>query len=274
MQSMGPADQAISRIPQDPQGFEQWRQRAGMGMEAFIKKLQEDAKIAETQRNNKATVAATIRGQDVSAATQRRGQDMTDSRSRELNSIQRDAARTQVVETPEGVMLVDKGTGSARPAMTSDGKPLPGKQSEAVKKELMSINQQRAVIDGAIKATQATPSAFSMARGIPTMTGPIAESVAGRFDSDSERQARAFVFNNVSKVINERAGAAQSAQELARLRGFLPAETDNAAQVVSKLQAFQAYLDEMERGTKGQAPADQPALPDNKKRTFKVLGKE
>lgn len=77
MQSMGPADQAISRIPQDPQGFEQWRQRAGLGMEAFIKKLQEDAKIAETQRNNKATVAATIRGQDVSAATQRRGQDMT-----------------------------------------------------------------------------------------------------------------------------------------------------------------------------------------------------
>jgi hypothetical protein len=110
-------------------------------------------------------------------------------------------------------------------------------------------------VDGALEAVDKTPSAFSMGRGMATMAGPIPESVAGRFDNDAERQARSYVFNNVSKVINERAGAAQSAQELARLRSFLPAETDNADQIKSKLKAFKTYLSDMEAGTRGGSPA-------------------
>jgi hypothetical protein len=147
-------------------------------------------------------------------------------------------------------LLIDPRTGVATP-VTQGGAPIGAKPSEAVRKELMSINQQRAMVDGAIKAVRGTPDAFSLTRGTATMVGPIAESVAGRFDSDAQRQARAFVYNNVSAVINERAGAAQSAQELARLRSFLPAETDNAEQITSKLQAFQSYLSDKERGTTG-----------------------
>lgn len=197
----------------------------------------------------------------LSAETQRRGQNMTDARARELNEINRQAARTQVIETPEGVMLVDKGTGQARPA-TANGQPLPGKQSESVKKELVGIGQQRSIVDGAIAAVQKTPSAFSFTRGAATMAGAMPESLAGRLDSDEERQARAYVFNNVSKVINERAGAAQSAQELARLRSFLPAETDNAEQIVSKLNAFKTYLADMESGMKGGSPKSNSAYTD------------
>lgn len=196
--------------------------------------------IQNTQSpDNAASVAATMRGQN-----------MTDARAREGNNIQREAARTQVVETPEGVMLIDKGTGQARPA-TAGGRPLAGKPSAATEKELVGIRQQNAIIDGAIRAVDATPKAFSLGRGMATMAGAVPESIAGRMDSDAERQARSYVFNNVSKVINERAGAAQSAQELARLRSFLPAETDNAAQIKSKLQAFKTYLGDMEQGTKG-----------------------
>jgi len=211
-----------------------------------------------------------IRGQDMtdkrtreegaaSRAVTMRGQNLADSRAREANEVQRAAARSQVIETPEGVVLVDKGTGQARP-VTANGQPLPGKQPESVRKELMSINQQRAMIDGAIDSATKTPTAFSMKRGLATMAGAVPESIAGRFDSDAERQARAFVFNNVSAVINERAGAAQSAQELARLRAFLPAETDTHEQVVSKLNAFKSYLAEKERGTTGKP--SHPAKPE------------
>lgn len=129
--------------------------------------------------------------------------------------------------------------------------PLAGKPSESISKELTGIRQQNAVIDGALAAVEKTPSAFSMSRGVATMAGAIPESMAGRLDNDDERQARSYVFNNVSKVINERAGAAQSAQELARLRSFLPAETDNAAQIKSKLRAFKTYLGDLETGTRG-----------------------
>lgn len=137
--------------------------------------------------------------------------------------------------------------------------PLGGKPSESTQKELVNIRQQNAIIDGAIAAVDSTPTAFSFGRGVATMAGAIPESLAGRRDSDAERQARSYVFNNVSKVINERAGAAQSAQELARLRSFLPAETDNADQIKSKLQAFKTYLSDMEAGTRGTPAAPAPA---------------
>lgn len=201
----------------------------------------------------------------LSAETARRGQNMVDSRSRESQSLQkqgldlqREAARTQVIETPQGVMLVDKATGQARPA-TVNGQPVTGKQSAAVEKEMVSIRQQNSIIDGALAAVKKTPGAFSLTRGMATMAGALPESLAGRMDSDQERQARSYVYNNVSKVINERAGAAQSAQELARLRSFLPAETDNAEQIISKLEAFKTYLADMEAGTRGGAAPTGPA---------------
>lgn len=67
-------------------------------------------------------------------ATTRRGQDLTDARAREGNQIQKEAARTQVVTDPNrGVLLVDKGTGTYKPAMGANG-PIPGeKQVEAQK---------------------------------------------------------------------------------------------------------------------------------------------
>lgn len=207
-------------------------------------------------------------GEQLSAATTRRGQNMTDSRARETAQLQKDAQRVQVVETPDGVMLVDKGTGLARPAATFDGKNLPGRQSEAVKKELMSIGQQRSILQGAIDAVDHTPSAFSFGRGVAGKV-PFGETLAGRSENSAETQARAYVFNNVSRVINERAGAAQSAQELARLNAFLPADTDGPKQIKDKLIGFQRYLTDLEAGTTGKPGASpKPAL------NFKYIGKE
>lgn len=51
----GTIDQALKEIPSDPAAFKMWRDQIGMGLDAFNKKLQEDTKIAETGRHNKAT---------------------------------------------------------------------------------------------------------------------------------------------------------------------------------------------------------------------------
>jgi hypothetical protein len=224
-------------------------QTVTQGIDPVTGKASMVSAVQNTQSpDNAASVAATMRGQN-----------MTDARSREATAvqreglqIQRDASRTELIQTPEGVIAVDKGTRQGAP-VTMGGRPLPGKPSAATEKELVGIRQQNSIIDGAISAVDQTPSAFTFRRGTATMAGAIPESLAGRMDSDAERQARSYVFNNVSKVINERAGAAQSAQELARLRSFLPAETDNAAQIKSKLQAFKTYLGDMESGTRGTA---------------------
>lgn len=176
--------------------------------------------------------AVTMRGQDMTAQTA-------------AARLQWEQANPPLIsiETGNGPMVMgNRGQTPARPVLDANGRPLPPKMSEATKKEIDGLDSQSAAIQSALQSVADTPSAFNFWRGAATLGGAIPESIAGRTDSDEERKARAFVFNNVSKVINERAGAAQSAQELARLRSFLPAETDNAEQVTSKLQAFQEYL--------------------------------
>jgi hypothetical protein len=130
------------------------------------------------------------------------------------------------------------------PAIGPDGKPVPPKVDANTQKEVSGIDAELRTIQEAIRGVQRTPTAFSMSRGLATLAGTVPESVAGRMDSPQERETRAFVFNVVSKSINERSGAAQTAQELARLRSFLPAETDNADQVKDKLNGYERYLRE------------------------------
>ena len=155
--------------------------------------------------------------------------------------LQYDAERGAVIDLTSGV---------ATPINSAGGEPLPQKMTEAQRKEILSINQQNSVIDGALRLVEATPSAFSFRRGAMTKAGEVGETVAGRFDSPQETEARSAVFNIVSKVINERAGAAQSAQELARLRSFLPADMDNAEQIKNKLTGFKKYLADLETGSR------------------------
>lgn len=154
---------------------------------------------------------------------------------------------------------------TARVAVAPGGglQPLQGKPSEAVGKEQMSINQQRAIVKGAIDAVTSTPDAFSMARGLTP------ESIGGRLASSEENQARSYLFNVVSGVIKERAGTAQSAAEADTLRRFLPVETDTAPVIKDKMMAFDKYLLAKESGTTKKrggpsaptmSPVDQQAL--------------
>jgi hypothetical protein len=155
----------------------------------------------------------------------------------------------QIYESSEGPLLVNTKAGTATQLMGADGKPLTPKLSSEQSKDITAINQQRATIEGAIADVNKNKSAFSFGRGV-AQNAPYGESIAGRFEKPEDTQARAYVFNNVSAVIKERAGTAQSAQELSRLNSFLPATTDNADQIISKLNGFKQYLNDFEKGTR------------------------
>lgn len=140
---------------------------------------------------------------------------------------------------------------TARLAVAPGGgfQALQGKPSESVGKEQMAINQQRAIVKGAIDAVTATPDAFGMARGL------MPESLGGRLASSEENQARSYLFNVVSGVIKERAGTAQSAAEADTLARFLPQPTDEADAIKDKMLAFDKYLTAKESGTTKKKPA-------------------
>ena len=154
----------------------------------------------------------------------------------------------QVVETANGPMLIDTRTGASKPIM-ANGQPLAPKLSAEQSKDITSINQQRSTIEGALKSVGANPTAFSFSRGA-AQNLPYGESLAGRMDKPENAAARAYVFNNVSAVIKERAGTAQSASEMQRINSFMPAVTDNSKQIENKLNGFKTYLRDLETGTR------------------------
>lgn len=70
--------------------------------------------------------AATLRGQNLADARAR----AANSLAADANNINREAARTQIVNHPElGPLLVDRGTGTARQAIGQDGLPIRGEAS-------------------------------------------------------------------------------------------------------------------------------------------------
>jgi hypothetical protein len=164
----------------------------------------------------------------------------------------------QIYESSEGPLIVNTKTNTATPLLGADGKPLSPKLSAEQSKDLTAINQQKAVISSALDLVQQNPSAFSFKRGAAVLL-PFGETLAGRTETAPETESRAAVFNIVSKVINERAGAAQSAQEMKRLNAFLPSEFDNAQKIQDKLKGFNKYLEEQEKGVR--APTSKTYTP-------------
>lgn len=147
-------------------------------------------------------------------------------------------------------------------APAAPAQPLQGKPSEAVQKERLSINQQRSQIQGALDAVEAAPKAFSVARGLGGST-VLGESLVGRMDKPEEQAARSYVYNIISSVIKERAGTAQSAQEMATMNKFLPGQYDDADQIKQKLKGFDQYLQDREKGTttRKETPSEFPGAP-------------
>jgi hypothetical protein len=168
--------------------------------------------------------------------------------------VYQEDANGNIVALPSKLKKGEVPVGRVAAAPGGGFQPMQAKPSEAVGKEQMSINQQKAIVKGAIDAVTAAPDAFGMVRGMTP------ESIGGRMATPEQNQARSYLFNVVSGVIKERAGTAQSAAEADTLRRFLPVETDDAQVIKDKMLAFDKYLSAKESGTTKKRGSAAPAL--------------
>lgn len=98
------------------------------------------------------------------------------------------------------------------------------------------INQ----IDAALHMAQNDPDA----RTATGWKGYLPDAILQRMDKGGN-DFRAILADLGSRTIHERTGAAMGAKEWARLRGFVPTETDNPSQAITKLiRMRQALADE------------------------------
>jgi len=137
MASLAPLDQAISRIPQDPAGFQQWKQQQALGATKYIEMnkpsyqtrnlggttdtialpgLGGTPAVVSSQRNTPSPESL------ITQATAIRGQNMTDARAKEAN----EAGKWQY--DPSRGVSVNPRTGEARPVMQG-GQPLSAKDA-------------------------------------------------------------------------------------------------------------------------------------------------
>jgi hypothetical protein len=145
----------------------------------------------------------------------------------------------QMVQTENGMMMFDPNNRSFTPA-TMNGQQIMPPMDAGAKSDLRANQTQQKVIGGAIKAVTDTPTAFGWTRGAKgTVLG---ESISNRTETEAETAARSYVFNIVSKVIHDRAGASQTPSEIAKINRFLPNEYDNAKKIKDKLEGFEKFL--------------------------------
>jgi hypothetical protein len=275
------ADQSMARIQQaiaaGPQAFAQLINQSKLGTEKFM----ELNKPTTTSQNLGGQVrllqtpglggSSTVVPGSTAAVTMspyeqdRIGQEQTRlDRERQGVVYQQDASGNIVAlpsrlspgEMPVARVAQAPGAAPVAGAPAAPAQPLQAKPSEAVQKEKLAINQQRSQIKGALDAIKEAPEAFGLGRGLGGST-VIGESLVGRMDTEQERAARSYVYNIISSVIKERAGTAQSAQEMATMNRFLPGQYDNAEQIKSKLEGFDRYLQDREKGTTTRKAAEE-----------------
>jgi len=180
-----------------------------------------DAQIKEQQ----ALMAAADRDNDRAAR---------ETASRNIEKLLAAQRGIQITLADASMARVDKIGGSKGDELTN-----------TQRNEVAKIDAQIATTEGALKAAQDAPQAFGAVRGMAKVAGgALGESAAGRFDTEKEAYARARVYNEISALIKERAGTAQSAQELSRINAFMPADTDTYEQVKRKLEGYRTYLSE------------------------------
>ena len=271
------ADQSRARIQQaiqaGPDAFAQLLNQSKLGTEKFME-LNKPHYITENLgKSSKVSALPGLGGKPTTISDTpvamspyeqaRIGQENQRLAQEATGVVYQEDANGNIVALPSKLKKGEVPVGRVAAAPGGGFQPMQAKPSEAVGKEQMSINQQKAIVKGAIDAVTAAPDAFGMVRGMTP------ESIGGRMATPEQNQARSYLFNVVSGVIKERAGTAQSAAEADTLRRFLPVETDDASVIKDKMLAFDKYLSAKESGTTkkrggstapSMSPVDQQAL--------------
>jgi len=259
--------QQIMQAAQNPQSFADFVQRAQLGAEKFMElnkptitsqNLGGQVRLVQTPGLGGATtvVPGSIANVTMSPYEAARiGQENQRLAQEATGVVYQEDANGNIVALPSKLRKGEVPTARVAVAPGGGFQPLAAKPSEAVGKEQMSINQQRAIVKGALDAVEGTPSAFGFTEGAKP------EAIRSRMASSAENQARSYLFNVVSGVIKERAGTAQSAAEAETLSRFLPQPTDNADVIKDKLKGFDKYLTDKEAGTTKKRPVAEKSKP-------------
>jgi hypothetical protein len=287
MQSFGPLEQAVAQIPTDPAGFQRWRQRNALGMDAFVKMQQEDRKIAETERNNRAQVekdiANNIRTNQTSLANNAatvaatmRGQDLVNARAvdaAEQGKLHYDADRGGVVNLK---------TNEFKPAMQGGNavgekdKPLTEGQAKAnmfgtrmQEADRILANLARSGVDrpGALKRT-----AEGVVGIIPEWAGREgAREAAGALtnwtQSPGQQQAEQAQRDFLNAVLRRESGAAISPSEFTSAsKQYFPQAGDSDEVLAQKARnrqiAVQTMLAEVPQNKRTKVAAPSPQVVD------------
>lgn len=269
--------QAIRELPGDPVRLRQYLVQKGMEVMEAGKRMDMMAPKREKINDGKTTQfvdtnpytnpqgPAPIRMQttpdaDQSAATQRRGQNMTDARSRDANGIAQQAARTQLVEGPDGFMLVDKGTGLARPAATLNGAQVQGKnvglndvQSKALLFGSRMQAAEKVLGDMAAQGTVRPSVMKNVVERIP-LVGGAAGAAANNISSPQQQKVEQAQRDFINAVLRRESGAAIAESEFENARKqYFPAVGDSQAVIQQKGQNRQLAT----KGILAEVPAKQ-----------------
>lgn len=228
--------QAIRELPGDPVRLRQYLVQKGMEvmeagkrMEMMAPKRQEvnDGKTTQfvdvnpyTNPQGPAPIKMqTTPGQDQSNATQIRGQNLVNARAVDANGIAQSAARTQVVEGPDGFVLIDKGTGLARPAATMNGVQVQGKdnglndtQSKALLFGSRMQNADKVITQMAAQGTVRPSVMKGVVEGIP-LVGGVLGAAANSMSSPQQQKVEQAQRDFINAVLRRESGAVVSPAE-------------------------------------------------------------
>lgn len=228
----------------------QTRNTGGTTDTLSIDPVTQQVRVANSVKNTVSPDAA------LSAETQRRGQNMVDQRSREANA----QGKTQIVETPQGFVIVDKNTGTSRPAVGADGQPLKGKANDRV----MTDAQAKANLFGTRmkesdrilselegKYSPAAVASKMAAQDLPLVggaAGAIGNLTMGASNQQAEQAQRDFI----NAVLRRESGAVISPQEFANARlQYFPEPGDTPQKLAQKARNRKLAISGMETEVPG-----------------------
>lgn len=223
MQRLGPLEQSLSRIPQDPAGFENWRRQAGMGMEKHIELIRQQQVADEGVRHNKAGEALTAEGHKVTM----RGQNLTDARARDaLKQSDRHFQATQ----------------SAGVKMTEDQ----GKATGWLIQAENAWKNMQAAIDpktgGGIDA--AKPGLNDALAAIPSLG--LTTSIANSMRGENRQKFMQGASSLSEAMLRAATGAGVNKDEAAqKIRELTPVFGDDDATIKQKMDAIPLYIESL-----------------------------
>lgn len=288
----GTLEQAIGRIPQDPDGLREWIQQNALGAQKFIEQNKPTIATRNTGGTTDTIASEGLTGKTrvlnsvtntqspesiASNATQQRGQNMADQRQREAVGVA--MSKPFEVTGPDGlpVLVQQDKQGNISPVQgyspkSGSSKPLNDTQAKAL---LFGTRMQEA--NKALESLNYSPAAINSkaaAESLP-LIGGVAGVVGNAMLSDQSQQAEQAQRDFINAVLRRESGAVISDSEFSNARRqYFPQPNDKKENLAQKARNRQLAIDgllaEVPEGRRASITPTAPAASGG----FTYIGKE